>query len=54
MSVDQKAKAIGKAGLNIRLASMLTKCDIVLDETLLSNNHSENENKTNTLESLFK
>ncbi len=29
---DQKSKAIGKAGLNIRLASMLTKTDIELVE----------------------
>ena len=29
---DQKARAIGKSGLNIRLASMLTKCDIELNE----------------------
>jgi N utilization substance protein A len=27
---DQKARAIGKVGLNIRLASMLTKCEIEL------------------------
>jgi N utilization substance protein A len=29
---DQKARAIGRAGLNIRLASMLTKCDIEIKE----------------------
>ena len=28
---DQKARAIGKVGLNIRLASMLTKCEIELN-----------------------
>jgi len=28
---DQKSRAIGKVGLNIRLASMLTKCDIELN-----------------------
>lgn len=28
---DQKSKAIGKVGLNIRLASMLTQCDIELN-----------------------
>jgi len=28
---DQKSKAIGKVGLNIRLASMLTKCEIELN-----------------------
>lgn len=31
ISADQKSKAIGKVGLNIRLASMLTKCDIELN-----------------------
>ncbi|MEA3290524.1 MAG: transcription termination factor NusA [Campylobacterota bacterium] len=31
ISEDQKSKAIGKVGLNIRLASMLTKCDIELN-----------------------
>jgi N utilization substance protein A len=30
LTEDQKSKAIGKSGLNIRLASMLTKCDIEL------------------------
>ena len=29
---DQKGKAIGKDGLNIRLASMLTNFDIVVNE----------------------
>ena len=29
---DQKAKAIGKNGINITLASMLTKCKIELLE----------------------
>ncbi len=31
ISEDQKSKAIGKVGLNIRLASMLTKCEIELN-----------------------
>lgn len=31
ISADQKSKAIGKVGLNIRLASMLTGCDIELN-----------------------
>jgi N utilization substance protein A len=63
---DQKSKAIGKAGLNIRLASMLTKYDIELIEinsaaTNSSNtetqNNSVNEEKTTdtaSLEALFK
>ena len=60
---DQKSKAIGKAGLNIRLASMLTKYDIELIEvastTPSSNNEKAvvNEEKTTdtaSLEALFK
>ena len=60
---DQKSKAIGKAGLNIRLASMLTKYDIELIEvasaTSASNNEKAvvNEEKTTdtaSLEALFK
>jgi N utilization substance protein A len=31
IAADQKSKAIGKVGLNIRLASMLTQCDIELN-----------------------
>ena len=60
---DQKSKAIGKAGLNIRLASMLTKYDIELIEvasTTPSANSEKavvNEEKTTdtaSLEALFK
>lgn len=59
---DQKSKAIGKAGLNIRLASMLTKYEIELVEiggatTQSSSSESqENEKVTDTasLEALFK
>lgn len=60
---DQKSKAIGKAGLNIRLASMLTKYDIELVEVAgvgtapSSNNTSVPEEKTTdtaSLEALFK
>lgn len=61
---DQKSKAIGKAGLNIRLASMLTKYDIELIEigsTTPVTTSSENSNQTNekivdttSLEALFK
>ena len=59
---DQKSKAIGKAGLNIRLASMLTKYDIELIEiastTPSANNEKAvvNEEKTTdtaSLEALF-
>ena len=59
--VDQKSKAIGKSGLNIRLASMLTKFDIVLNETgtmepSLTGKNTEQEPTANTasLEALFK
>ena len=58
---DQKSKAIGKAGLNIRLASMLTKYDIELKEiggapVTSSDNSQEAEKTTDTasLEALFK
>lgn len=59
---DQKSKAIGKDGLNIRLASMLTKYDIELLEvggsstSNLSGNSDSNEKITDTasLEALFK
>ncbi len=64
ISSDQKSKAIGKAGLNIRLASMLTKCTIELNEvggaTSVSNsteNSAAPEEKitdTTSLEALFK
>ena len=59
---DQKSKAIGKAGLNIRLASMLTKYEIELVEiegsapTVEGNNERREERTTDTssLEALFK
>ena len=62
---DQKSKAIGKDGLNIRLASMLTKYDIELVEVAsmtqsissLDKNNNETEEKitdTSSLEALFK
>ena len=61
---DQKSKAIGKAGLNIRLASMLTKYDIELIEIAslgTSSNSNDKiavpEEKTTdvaSLEALFK
>jgi len=59
---DQKSKAIGKSGLNIRLASMLTKYDIELKEVgggLVGNtgDPKKDEEKTTdtaSLEALFK
>ena len=56
ISVDQKSKAIGKAGLNIRLASMLTKFNIVLNETPSLNEEKEEilDLNTKSLEDLFK
>ena len=62
---DQKAKAIGKSGINIRLASMLTGYTIELNEvegvTDRTGESSGNEPKaaekttdTSALESLFK
>ncbi len=61
---DQKSKAIGKAGLNIRLASMLTKYDIELNEVesaggILGGTSSETPSEekstdTSSLEALFK
>ncbi len=61
---DQKSKAIGKAGLNIRLASMLTKYDIELNEiegstSILGGNTTVNTSEektmdTSSLEALFK
>ncbi|MFW2236155.1 transcription termination factor NusA [Aliarcobacter butzleri] len=60
---DQKSKAIGKAGLNIRLASMLTKYDIELIEigsktpTLNNETNVQVDDKTTdtaSLEALFK
>ena len=44
---DQKARAIGRAGLNIRLASMLTKCDIELNEIEGVTPESERNNQSN-------
>lgn len=61
---DQKSKAIGKSGLNIRLASMLTKYEIELVEVgadLLTsatnaadNKDAEKTTDTASLEALFK
>jgi len=55
---DQKSKAIGKAGLNIRLASMLTKYDIQLVEIEsqkeIGRENESKSNDTSSLEALFK
>ncbi len=60
---DEKSKAIGKAGVNIRLAGMLTRCDIDI-ETIESTTKSSSENTrdkdkplskdTSELEAIFK
>lgn len=59
---DQKSRAIGKVGLNIRLASMLTKCEIELnvleDGTKATaadgvNTSEEKSTDTSGLEALF-
>ena len=63
ISSDQKSKAIGKSGLNIRLASMLTKCEIELNEVADNSKVSdestaipseEKTKDTSELEALFK
>jgi len=60
LPADQKSKAIGKSGINIRLASMLTSMDIELVETDSVTNEdgeivSESEKKdgVDALEALF-
>ena len=60
ITADQKAKAIGKSGVNIRLASMLTKFELELNEIegiapVSQNNNQEVEKTTDTsaLENLF-
>ncbi|WP_456429186.1 transcription termination factor NusA [Nitratifractor sp.] len=61
ITADQKAKAIGKSGINIRLASMLTKYQIELNEvegvTERAPEAGKNQEKTkdlSALENLFK
>jgi len=61
---DQKARAIGKVGLNIRLASMLTKCEIELnvlegattgaEETTGNSGNQQPTKDVSELASLFK
>jgi N utilization substance protein A len=53
---DQKSKAIGKSGINIRLASMLIGMPIELDETNVStttNIESNSKDGVDALEALF-
>ena len=47
ISEDQKSRAIGKVGLNIRLASMLTKCEIELN-VLEGDKQASKEDGVNT------
>ena len=64
ISADQKSKAIGKVGLNIRLASMLTKCEIELNvleegesaapQTGAMNTEEKKSTDISDLEALFK
>ena len=52
---DQKSKAIGKSGINIRLASMLTGYEIELIETDATGEGSEEKKESvDSLEALFK
>lgn len=61
LTSDQKSKAIGRSGVNIRLASMLTQCEIEIKEIgvedLFGSKPQEEEGKKaslDALESLFK
>ena len=47
---DQKARAIGKVGLNIRLASMLTKCEIELNVLEGQSSSAQEANTSSTTE----
>lgn len=49
---DQKAKAIGRSGINIRLASMLTKYNIDLNEVEGITDRTSNNSKDNNKESV--
>jgi len=56
LPADQKSKAIGKSGINIRLASMLTGLQIELVESGTTNEADESEEPkdgVDTLEALF-
>lgn len=57
ISADQKAKAIGKVGINIRLASMLTGYEIELNESgyraQADDTEEEKQNDASALSALF-
>ncbi|MCF6330523.1 MAG: transcription termination factor NusA [Sulfurimonas sp.] len=59
LPLDQKSKAIGKSGINIRLASMLTGMDIELNETGTATDENgevvaqEKKDGVDALEALF-
>ncbi|ASQ30584.1 transcription termination factor [Campylobacter avium LMG 24591] len=53
ISSEQKSKAIGKNGINIRLASMISSYEIELKE-LQDNKKQDNEEAMKNLENLFK
>ena len=53
LPADQKSKAIGKSGINIRLASMLTGMNIELLETEGSSEEEEQKDGVDALEALF-
>ena len=50
---EQKSKAIGVSGINIRLASMLTKYEIELQELSTQPNQINNEEGLKNLKALF-
>ncbi|CUU40769.1 MULTISPECIES: transcription termination factor NusA [Helicobacter] len=54
IKTDQKSKAIGKNGVNIRLASMLCECDIELQEITESKPTESEKVGIDALSSLFK
>ncbi|EMV3225859.1 transcription termination/antitermination protein NusA, partial [Campylobacter jejuni] len=56
LNSEQKSKAIGKNGINIRLASMLSGYEIELNELSSSqlNNAISNEEAMKNLQDLFK
>lgn len=54
LNTDQKSKAIGKSGINIRLASMLTGFEIELKELGGEKPQISNEEALKNLQSLFK
>lgn len=53
ISSDQKSKAIGRSGINIRLASMLTGFEIELSEEEVKATEKDNNNGFENLKALF-